>query len=110
MLDLSNYLDPTDPGFQDVIVGKHGGELGDPEDAFNWNTSLQHGRFTFGYQMRYLSQMYLNTYEDFNAVQDRRSGKCGLCRPARSIRHVFYHDIRLGVDVGPKIQFLPGRG
>ena len=27
-------------------------EVGDPKDAFNWSTSLQHGRFTFGYQMR----------------------------------------------------------
>ena len=70
MLDRSNYLDPTNPDFKNVIVGKHGGELGDPKDAFNWNFAAARP-FTFGYQMRYLSPMYLNTYEDFNSVQGR---------------------------------------
>jgi hypothetical protein len=80
VLDRSNYLDPTNPDFKNVIVGKHGGELGDPKDAFNWNTSLPARRFTFGYQMRYLSKMYLNTYEDFNVGSGASAGECRLCR------------------------------
>ena len=32
VLDRSNFLDPTNPDFKNVIVGKKGGELGDPKD------------------------------------------------------------------------------
>jgi outer membrane receptor protein involved in Fe transport len=107
VLDRSNYLDPTNPNFQNVIVGNKGGELGDPRDAFNWNSSLQHGRFTFGYQMRYISHMYLNTYEDFNAVQGRPPENADYADrkfyPAR-----FYHDVRLGVDVTPRFNLYLG--
>jgi outer membrane receptor protein involved in Fe transport len=107
VLDRSDFTDPTNPDFQDVIVGKHGGELGDPKDAFNWNTSLQHGRFTFGYQMRYLSKMFVNSYEATNSVQDRPPENADatdiLEYPSR-----FYHDVRLGIDVGPKYNFYLG--
>jgi outer membrane receptor protein involved in Fe transport len=107
VLDRSQYLDPTRPDFQDVIVGSHGGELGDPRDAFNWNTSLQHGRFTFGYQLRYLSHQYVNTYEATNEVQGRPPTNADATDiffyPAR-----FYHDVRLGIDVGPKFNFYLG--
>jgi outer membrane receptor protein involved in Fe transport len=107
VLDRSQYLDPTRPNFQDVIVGSKGGELGDPRDAFNWNTSIQHGRFTFGYQMRYISKMFVNTYEATNSVQDRAPTNADATDifhyPAR-----FYHDVRLGIDVGPKYNFYLG--
>jgi len=107
VLDRSDFTDPSNPDFQDVIVGKHGGELGDPRDAFNWNTTLTHGRFTFGYQMRYLSRMFVNSYEATNAVQDRPPENADatdfLQYPAK-----FYHDVRFGIDVGPKYNFYLG--
>lgn len=107
VLNRSDFTDPTTPDFEDVIVGKNGGELGDPRDAFNWNSTLQHGRFTLGYQMRYLSEMYVNSYEDTNEVQGRPAENPDvtdiLKYPAR-----FYHDLRLGIDVGPKYNFYLG--
>jgi outer membrane receptor protein involved in Fe transport len=107
VFDRSNFTDPSNPDFQNVIVGKHGGELGDPQDAFNWNSSLQHGRFTLGYQMRYLSKMFVNTYEATNSVQGRPPENADatdfLEYPSR-----FYHDVRLGIDVGPKFNFYVG--
>jgi outer membrane receptor protein involved in Fe transport len=107
VFDRSNFTDPTNPNFQDVIVGKHGGELGDPRDSFNWNTSLQHGRFTLGYQMRYISHMYTGAYENVNSVQGRPPQNLDfsdhIFYPA-----VFYHDLRLGIDVGPKYNFYMG--
>ena len=107
VLDRSDFLDPTNPDFQDVIVGKHGGELGDPRDAFNWNTSLQHGRFTFGYQMRYLSRMYVNSYEATNSVQGRPPENSDAT-DFLYYKAKFYHDVRLGIDVGPKYNFYLG--
>lgn len=107
VLDLSQYLDPTDPDRKDVIVGKKGGELGDPEDAFNWNTSLQRGPMTFGYQMRYLSPMYLNTYEDFNSVQDRDPENADYA-DRKKYPSVFYHDIRFAIDATKDFNFYMG--
>jgi outer membrane receptor protein involved in Fe transport len=107
VIDRSNYLDPTNPSFQNVIVGKHGGELGDPEDSFNWNNSLQHGPFTFGYQMRYIAPMYVNAYEDFNSVQGRNPENPDYAEihkyPAR-----WYHDVRLGIDATKNFNFYMG--
>lgn len=107
VLDRSNFLDPTDPEFKNVIVGKHGGELGDPKDAFNWNVQLTRGVATFGYQMRYLSPMYLNTYEDFNSV----NGLAPLdpdYAPRKKYPHRFYQDVRVGFDVTKDYNFYMG--
>ena len=107
VLDRSNYLDPTNPDVRNVIVGKNGGELGDPKDAFNWNVSLQRGIATFGYQMRYLSAMYLNTYEDFNTVQDRPPENADYA-DRKKYPAVFYHDVRLGLDATKDFNFYLG--
>jgi outer membrane receptor protein involved in Fe transport len=107
VLRRSNFQDPTRPTFETIITGPNGGILGDPKDRFNWNTSLQHGRFTFGYQMRYIAHQYLDLYEDINSVnglppQDPTYAQ-QVFYPAR-----FYHDVRFGVDVGPKYNFYLG--
>jgi outer membrane receptor protein involved in Fe transport len=107
VIDRSNFLDPTNPNFQNVIVGKHGGELGDPEDSFNWNTSLSHGPFTFGYQMRYLAPMYVNTYEDQNSVQGRDPENKDFAEFNKYSAR-FYHDIRASVDVTKDYNFYVG--
>jgi outer membrane receptor protein involved in Fe transport len=107
VLNRSDFTDPSNPDFEDVIVGKHGGEIGDPRDAFNWNTSLQHGRFTLGYQLRYLSRMYIGNYEDTNSVQGRPPENADA-RDIFSYPARFYHDVRLGIDVGPKYNFYIG--
>ena len=107
VLDRSNYLDPTNPTFKNVIVGKHGGELGDPKDAFNWNVALTRGVATFGYQMRYLSAMYLNTYEDFNSVQGRPPENADYA-DQKKYGARFYHDVRLGIDVTKDYNFYLG--
>ena len=103
VLERSNYLDPTNPDFENKIVG----ELGDPKDAFNWNVSLQRGPVTFGYQMRYLSSMYLNTYEDFNSLQDRPPENPDYA-DRKKYPSVFYHDVRLGLDATKDYNFYIG--
>ncbi len=107
VLDRSSFLDPTNPKFKNVIVGKKGGELGDPRDSFNWNTSLSRGVFTFGYQMRYLASMYLNTYEDFNSVQGRPPENADYA-DRQKYPALTYHDIRLGIDATKDFNFYMG--
>ncbi|MBA3666201.1 MAG: TonB-dependent receptor [Sphingomonas sp.] len=107
VLDRSNFLDPTDPKRKNVIVGKKGGELGDPRDSFNWNTSFKRGVMTFGYQMRYLSAMYLNTYEDFNSVQGRPPENADYA-DRQKYPAVSYHDVRLSFDATKDYNFYLG--
>jgi outer membrane receptor protein involved in Fe transport len=103
VLELTQFTDPVDPTFGDRLLS----ELGNPKDAFNWNTSLQHGRFTFGYQMRYLSRMVTNRYEDFFEFQGRPPQDADYAErafyPSR-----FYHDLRFNADVGKKYNFYMG--
>jgi outer membrane receptor protein involved in Fe transport len=88
-------------------------ELGNPVDAFNWDSSLQHGRFTLGYRMRYIGRMVTSAYEDFFPFP----GGCtdAGCPPFNTNVNdktfyptTFYHDVRLGIDVGPKYNFYMG--
>ena len=111
LLDRSNFLNPAIPTIGDRIMS----ELGDPQDAFNLNTSLQHGRYTFGYQMRFLSKMIVPGagYEDFF----RNSEACtpAGCPPNNAdfyssayLPATFYHDVRFAMDVTPKFNFYFG--
>jgi outer membrane receptor protein involved in Fe transport len=103
VLDRSNFVDPTNPTFEDQQLL----ELGDPQDAFNWNSSYKYGRFTFGYQMRFIGKQVLNLYEDFFSVQGRDPQNPDYAN-RRFYPHRFYHDIRFAVDVGPKYNFYVG--
>ncbi|MCF2514107.1 TonB-dependent receptor [Sphingomonas sp. G124] len=99
------FLDPTDPNFADQLNL----ELGDPKDAFNWNTSLKTGRFTFGYQMRYLGKMLLNgaAYEFFFSKQGRDPEDPDWAED-RFYSPQFYHDIRAQIDIKPGFNFYLG--
>ncbi len=105
VLQNDEFLDPTDPDRADQILK----ELGDPEDAFNWNTSLKTGRFTFGYQLRYIGKMLLNTaeYEFFFSKQGREPENPDWAE-RKFYPSVTYHDIRAQVDVSNRYNFYLG--
>jgi outer membrane receptor protein involved in Fe transport len=108
-LELTQWTNPADPKIGDRLLS----ELGNPQDAFNWNTSLQHGRFTLGYQMRYIGKMVTSSYENFFSFPAgctpsgcppfNKDVNDKVWYPVR-----WYHDVRLGVDVGPKYNFYMG--
>jgi outer membrane receptor protein involved in Fe transport len=103
VLQTSTFLNPVDPTRENVVRE----ELGDPKDAFNWNTSLKHGRLTVGYQMRYIGAMYVNTFEDFNSVQGRDPENADFA-DRQKYPSVFYHDVRAGLDATDKFNFYLG--
>ena len=102
-LELTFFTDLTNPTFGDRQLS----ELGNPKDAFNWRTSLQHGRFTLNYTMRYIGKQTTSSYEDFFPFEGRAAQDPDIndkvWYPSR-----FYHDVRLGIDVGPKFNFYLG--
>jgi len=103
VFELTNFVDPNDPTFEDRILS----EIGDPQDSFNWNTSLKHGPITFGYQMRYVGKMVLNFAEDIYSVNgdDPQNEDYFVKKfyPAR-----WYHDVRVGIDVSKDYNFYVG--
>jgi outer membrane receptor protein involved in Fe transport len=105
VLQNDQFLDPTDPEFADQLLK----ELGDPEDAFNWDTTLKFGRFTLGYQMRYIGKMLLNgaAYEFFFSKQDRDPSNPDWAED-KFYKSQFYHDIRASMDVTPRFNMYLG--
>jgi len=105
VLQADEFLDPTDADRSDQFLL----ELGDPEDAFNWNSSVKLGRFTLGYQMRYIGKMLLNTaeYEFFFSNQGREPENPDWAE-RKFYPSVFYHDVRASIDVTPRYNFYLG--
>lgn len=103
VLQLDQFTNPANPGFINRIVG----ELGDPDDQVNVNTSVKFGDLTIGYQLRWIDGMYLNTYEDHNPLNGGAPQNADFA-PIKKYPSVFYHDIRLAYDVSEKFNLYFG--
>ena len=51
-LQNDEFLDPTQPGFANALQG----ELGQPQDSFNWSISGDFGPVFLNYQLRYIGK------------------------------------------------------
>jgi outer membrane receptor protein involved in Fe transport len=96
-LERNDYLDPADPSFADRILG----EAGDPENQVNFNADLDFGKLTFGYELRWIDNQYIDlagsVYENYNSFQGRAPQNEDFSEIIQ-YSDVFYHDIRLGYD------------
>jgi outer membrane receptor for ferrienterochelin and colicin len=92
--ETSNFQDPVRPTFENRILG----ELGDPKDEFRWDTDLTFGDFTFGYQMRYIGEQFVNAAEDFTSVNDSPPENLDFAT-VTEFPEVFYHAIRFEWNV-----------
>jgi outer membrane receptor protein involved in Fe transport len=106
VLKNSNYNDPTNPSFEDRILG----ELGDPQDEGRLDVDLKVGNVTFGYNMHYIGSMWVDLFEDWNALPGACAtpGVPATCPPNNSdfanIRKypaTSYHGLRFQWDTGP---------
>jgi len=100
-MKISDYLDPTQPAFQDRILG----ELGDPVDEFRFDFDLTIGQFLIGYQTHFIGPMYANLWEDYNGLN---AGLNGATPPGggnadwsepRKYPSVTYHNVRIEWNV-----------
>jgi len=103
ILTNRTYLNPTDPTNANSVYK----ELGDPGDEVNVNASIKAGKYTLGYQVRWIGSQYLNTYEDYNAINGQPPQNADYADIV-TYPGVFYHDIRLGIDVSDKFNFYMG--
>lgn len=93
MLQRDDFLNPSDPSYADQVLL----ELGDPEDAFNFNADFKRGPFTLGYELRYIGKMVLNQYEDVFSLQGRPPQNADYSN-RRYYPSVVYHDVRVSYD------------
>jgi len=94
LLKSSDFTDPTNPAFEDVIRG----ELGDPKHEAVFDADLTVGRYTFGYGARFVGQMYLGDYEFYyplNGLDPQNPD----AYPQMTYPDVLYHDLRLTVRI-----------
>jgi len=104
VLERDEFLDPANPNFRNRILG----ELGDPKNQVNVNADVKFGgRFTVGYQLRWIDKMYLNTYEDYNGLNGQSPQNADYASLTR-YPDVFYHDARVSVDVNDDFNFYAG--
>ena len=106
VLQNDSFLDPTDPARADQTLK----ELGDPEHLANLNLDFKSGPFTIGYELRYIGKqlaLAAADYENFFSKQGRDPTNVDYSSPVFA-PEVFYHDLRLGIDAGPRFNFYVG--
>lgn len=103
VLQRDDFLDPTNPSFRDRILG----ELGDPKDSFTWSTDFKRGKFTANYTLRFISHMFLDTYEDLFPLNGLPPQNLDYA-DRRYYPAVFYHNVRFGMDVSDRFNIYLG--
>ncbi|HEU4651880.1 MAG TPA: TonB-dependent receptor, partial [Croceibacterium sp.] len=102
--EISNFENPGDPTFENRILG----ELGDPEDEFEWNTDLKFNNWvTVSYGLRYIGPMVVGLWENYNSLGGRAPQNADAA-DIREYPEVFYHDVRLELDLGDRLGSATG--
>jgi outer membrane receptor protein involved in Fe transport len=93
-LQISNFVNPGDPTFENRILS----ELGDPQDEFRLDADLAVGDVTFGYRMRYIGPMVVDVWENYNSLGGRPAQNLDFADITK-YPAIYYHDLRLEWDV-----------
>jgi len=93
-LKISNYQDPTNPDFENRILG----EVGDPADEFRLDIDVTYRDFTLGYRLRYIGEQYISTYEDQFSLNGLNPANADFA-DTLELPVVTYSDIRIEWNV-----------
>ena len=105
VLELTNFIDPTDPARADRQLS----ELGDPDIALSYGVNFDLGTFQIGYSGRYIGKQFISTYEATNDFNGRPPTNLDVFEVTqRKYPEVFYHNIRGQVDVNEDFLFYAG--
>jgi outer membrane receptor protein involved in Fe transport len=102
-LENSSFLNPIDPKRGNTALL----ELGNPKNAFNADFNLKTGKFTLGYELRYIGRMTNGAYENYFEYQDRPPQNEDAF-DHRFYPDRFYHDVRVGIDPTKNFNFYLG--
>ncbi len=98
-----DFTNPSNPNFANRFLN----ELADPSDEVSFNAGLEFGKVTVGYKLRWIDKMYLNTWEDYNPLNGQGPQNADYA-PIKKYPDVFYHDIRVGLDVNDQFNVYLG--
>ncbi|WP_187336179.1 TonB-dependent receptor domain-containing protein [Novosphingopyxis iocasae] len=103
VINRDNFTDIDDPNF----INQQLLELGDPEFAGNLILGLDFGMPRLTYNMRYIGEQYVASYETFNSLQGRPPENPDYSYPSQ-YPETFYHNIRLDLEVDDTYGFYMG--
>jgi len=108
-LKISNFQDPTNPNFENRILG----EVGDPRDEFRLDLDVSYRQFTLGYRLHYIGPMVISAWEDQNALNGLPPGNADFA-DVLTVPAISYSDFRLewnipnGGNVAESLRFYVG--
>lgn len=95
-LTRSNFEDPTNPSFENRILG----EVGDPTDEFRLDVDVSYKNFTVGYRLRFIGEQFTSTYENFrDGINGLPAANADAISP-QQYPIITYSDLRLEWNVG----------
>lgn len=94
-LARSNFEDPTNPDFENRLLG----ESGNPKDEFRLDFDLGYKSFTFGYRLRFIGRQFTSTVENFrDGINGRPAANADAIDP-QQFPIVTYSDFRVEWNV-----------
>lgn len=103
VLQRDDFLDPSDPSAADRILS----EAGTPKDRLTANIDATVGKFTLGYQFRWIGRQVFGAAENTYSVNGEDPQNPDYSDP-RFYGNVFYHDVRAELAVNDKFAFYGG--
>jgi outer membrane receptor protein involved in Fe transport len=103
LLQRSAFQNPADPNFENSFLR----ELNDPQDEALFRANLKSGRLDLTYGVRFIGKQYLNTFEDYNFINDQNPQNADYA-DVKFYPNVFYHNARVGFDVTKQIEAYAG--
>ena len=103
VLERNDFTNAADPARANRILS----ELGDPKNQVNFNGDVTFGKITVGYKLRWIDKMFLNTAEDYISIQGRPPENTDYA-DLKYYPDVFYHAVRIGVDITDKFNIYGG--
>jgi outer membrane receptor protein involved in Fe transport len=103
VLELNNFTNPASP----TTPNRQLSELGDPAWAASLSASYEIGALKLGYELQYIGRQTIGTYEDQHVF----NGRPPLNADAYAdpwYPEVFYHNIRVGLDVNADFSIYGG--
>ncbi|WP_022671698.1 TonB-dependent receptor domain-containing protein [Novosphingopyxis baekryungensis] len=103
VINRDNYTDIDDPNF----INQQLLELGDPEFAGSMIVGLDFGVPRVTYNLRYIGEQFVNTFETFNPLQGRPAENPDYSFPIE-YPETFYHNIRVDLEMDSNFGFYVG--
>jgi outer membrane receptor protein involved in Fe transport len=99
----SAFQNPADPKFQNSFLR----ELNDPQDEALFRANLKTGPVDLTYGLRFIGKQYLNTFEDYNAINFQPPQNADYA-DVKYYPRVFYHNARIGLDLVKRFELYAG--